>query len=195
MKKLYFLCSILLLSACGTLFSGTTQKITFDSNVKDVKVFIDGMEECVAPCQISIERSSDAVLITGRKKGYKDRVITLRSSVNRTSYWNLIGIYSWSTDAVSGGVWRYRNDAIYLNMEPDEVSPSHQRAEAIKTRIRHFVLFNYPDLNMEASQGNAGEHILALQDLSGLEGNVLIDKIKQSENEVDCAAAIANDYH
>lgn len=85
MKK-FLLLGALALSACGTLFSGTTQEVTFDSSVPDTKVYIDGMEICNTPCKTTIDRSADAIQLVAKKKGYKDRVMTLRSTVNRTAF-------------------------------------------------------------------------------------------------------------
>ena len=49
MKKLTFP-FLLLSAACGTIVGGTSQDISFDSNVKGVKIFIDGVEVCKTPC-------------------------------------------------------------------------------------------------------------------------------------------------
>lgn len=48
MKKLTFP-FLLLLAACGTIVGGTSQDISFDSNIKGVKIFIDGVEVCKTP--------------------------------------------------------------------------------------------------------------------------------------------------
>lgn len=38
MKKSVLL-SVLVLTACGTIFSGSTQQLTFDSNVKNINIY------------------------------------------------------------------------------------------------------------------------------------------------------------
>ena len=66
MKK-FLLLAALTLSACGT-----TQEVTFDSNVPATKIYIDGMEICNTPCKTPIDRSADAIQLVAKKKGYND---------------------------------------------------------------------------------------------------------------------------
>ena len=54
MKKIV-LFGALLLSACGTVFNGTDQDISFDSNLKGVTIFVDGMQICKTPCVYPLE--------------------------------------------------------------------------------------------------------------------------------------------
>ncbi len=72
MKKLG-LFSVLMLAACGTLFSGTDQDVSFDSNVKGVKIYADGMEICRTPCVFPLERKSASSVIMAKKEGYDDK--------------------------------------------------------------------------------------------------------------------------
>lgn len=67
MKK-FVLISLLMLSACGTLFSGTEQDIRFDANVKETRIFIDGTEVCKTPCVYPLEKNRAAPLSSPRKK-------------------------------------------------------------------------------------------------------------------------------
>ena len=60
----------LLLSACGTVFNGTEQDISFDSNLKGVTIFVDGMQICKTPCVYPLERKSGSVVVVAKKKGY-----------------------------------------------------------------------------------------------------------------------------
>ena len=41
MKKSVLL-SVLVLTACGTIFSGSTQQLTFDSNEKNINIYANG---------------------------------------------------------------------------------------------------------------------------------------------------------
>ncbi len=183
MKK--FIClAVIFLSACGTIFSGTTQQINCESNVKGVKIYVDGIEECTAPCAFTVNRSADSVQIIARKNGYKDRVISIRSSVNRTSYFNLIGLYSWSTDALTGSVWHYRNDRLYFDMEKENMT----RAEALdyetQRNIRRYVLFTYDNLLEEAYSGNKQDYIAALSELTKIPENQLLQTVMASTDEL-----------
>lgn len=184
MKK-FLLLGALTLSACGTLFSGTTQEVTFDSSVPDTKVYIDGMEICNTPCKTTIDRSADAIQLVAKKKGYKDRVMTLRSTVNRTAFFNITSWPSWLTDAVSGGVWEYKNNQVYLQMERQGLSAAAQKAFNRENKTKYFALVNYDELMIEAAAGRSGEYMQALSALSGQSSDFLAAALRNSTGEVD----------
>lgn len=184
MKK-FLLLGALALSACGTLFSGTTQEVTFDSSVPDTKVYIDGMEICNTPCKTTIDRSADAIQLVAKKKGYKDRVMTLRSTVNRTAFFNITSWPSWLTDAVSGGVWEYKNNQVYLQMERQGLSAAAQKAFNRENKTKYFALVNYDELMIEAAAGRSGEYMQALSALSGQSSDFLAAALRNSTGEVN----------
>lgn len=188
MKKTLILTTTLALAACGTIFNGTTQKIAFNTSVPNTKIYIDGLETCTAPCSTEIDRTSDSIQIVAKHKGYEDKTIILRSTINRTSYWNLVGIYSWSTDALSGGVWEYRNDNIYIQMEPKGMSAAQQKLFEKETAAKRFALYNFDELKIETAAGRNGEYTQALSNLSGYEANRIASLIQKSDTELDLAA-------
>ena len=75
MKKLSVL-SVLLLSVCGTVFSGSSQTITFDSIVKSgIQIYADGALVCnKTPCVVDFDRHSAPMTIIAKAKGYDDVV-------------------------------------------------------------------------------------------------------------------------
>ncbi len=189
MKK-FLLASVFALTACGTIFKGTTQEIVFDSSVSNTKIYIDGIEVCSTPCKAFVDRTADAIQVVGKKKGYENKVITLRSTINRTSYWNLIGIYSWSTDALTGGVWEYKNNHVYLQMEPKGMSTFDRQKFDKLSKAKHFALFNFDELRMEATKKMFGEYTNALSELSSIENTKLQKIINNSLSEVELASAL-----
>ena len=190
MKK-YGLLSVLLLTACGTVFSGTTQDISIDSNIRDVSVFIDGAFVCSTPCVFPAERASGSIAIVGKKMGYKDIGISLKSQINPVAIGNLFFVYSWTTDLIDGAAWKYRQDGVYLNMEPIRYNYySEQQKFKSDSQIRRFSLFNYPQLKIEASAGISGEYIKSLSALTNMPNQVLITKINSADNEVSLAHSL-----
>ena len=105
-----------MLSACGTLFSGTEQDIRFDANVKETRIFIDGTEVCKTPCVYPLEKKSGSTVIVAKKKGYDDKQIVLKSHFNNISILNLIFWPAWLIDVATGGMWRYSRDGLYAEM-------------------------------------------------------------------------------
>lgn len=188
MRKIYLTSIVLALAACGTVFSGTTQDISFDSNIKEVSVYIDGAFACKTPCVYPAERASGSISIVGKKEGYEDVGMSIKSKLNPAAIGNITFIYSWTTDLVDGAMWKYRQDGVYLNMEKKNMTKAEKEEFHRNSQIKRFVLFNYPDLLNEAFSDNFnGEYLKSLSELSGKSLQALSAEIKLSQNEVDCA--------
>ena len=97
MKKYFVISLVFMLVACGTVFDGTGQMISFESNVKAVQVYIDGVKVCTTPCSYDVDRSMSDLEIEARKKGYQTQRMKLRANFNRISIFNLIGIQAHET--------------------------------------------------------------------------------------------------
>ena len=180
-----------ILAACGTVFSGSDQDISFDSNVKDVKIFVDGMEMCKTPCILPLERKSSSTYIVAKKEGYEDKQLLLRSGFNKIALFNLTYLPSWLTDAVSGGMWQYNRDGVYIDMEKANLKNAELEQSKRNTAIRRFALFAYPELKIEASaQKLDGEYLKALSELSGKTPSELVKTVNLATNEVNLAHSL-----
>lgn len=189
MKKILLL-PVLFLVGCGTVFSGTTQDISIDSNVDNVSVYINGAFVCKTPCVYPLDRESGSVSIVGKKEGYEDIGIAMKSKINPVALGNLISVYSWTTDLIDGAAWKYKQNGVYLNLEKKNM----KRAELLKFRkdseIRRFTLFNFDELQLEASKKESGEYMTALSHLTGIREQTLMKKIEKSDKEVDLAESL-----
>ena len=187
MKKT-ILFSLMFLSACGTLFSGGNQDVSFDSNVKDVKVYVDGMEICKTPCVFPLERKSSTVVVVAKKAGYEDKQMVLRSNLNKVAVLNLTFWPSWLTDVATGGMWQDSRDGVYIDMERSNLKHSELQKVKQDVAIRRFALFGYSELKIEAaSQQEKGEYITALSSLSGVDAKDLIQTVNKSHSAVNLA--------
>ena len=192
MKKT-ILFSLMFLSACGTLFSGGNQDVSFDSNVKDVKVYVDGMEICKTPCVFPLERKSSTVVVVAKKAGYEDKQMVLRSNLNKVAILNLTFWPSWLTDVATGGMWQYSRDGVYIDMERSNLKHSELQKVKQDVAIRRFALFGYSELKIEAaSQQEKGEYITALSFLSGVDAKDLIQTVNKSHSAVSLAHNLTN---
>lgn len=94
-------------------------------------------------------------------------------------------VCSWTTDFISGGVWRYSPDAVYVEMEKKEMT----KAEAVhfkqSSQIRRFVLFNFSSL-----KSGSAEHLHSLAELSGLNEKRLKHLLLSCFNEIDAVRQI-----
>ena len=188
MKKIYLITGVLSLAGCGTVFSGTSQDISFDSNVKEVSVYIDGAFACKTPCVYPAERASGSISIVGKKEGYEDVGMALKTQINPAAIGNITFIYSWTTDLVDGAAWKYRQDGVYLNMEKKKMTKAKKEDFHHSSQIKRFVLFNYSNLLNEAFSDNFnGQYLQSLSELSGKSPQSLSAQIKLSQNEVECA--------
>ena len=185
MKKTVIL-SCLMLTACGTIFSGTGQEINFDSNEKDVEVFIDGVRACKTPCTYEVDRSISDLDIVAKKKGFRNQQITLRSNFNKMAVLNLTFLTNWTTDFAFGGVWEYKRNNVYIDME----KLSKQNASLdnnLAPNIRRFALFGYDEMKIEAAKNIGGEYISSLAAITKKDEVELIALINQTSNEVELA--------
>ncbi len=193
MRKIYLTSIVLALAACGTVFSGTTQDISFDSNIKEVSVYIDGAFACKTPCVYPAERASGSISIVGKKEGYEDVGMSIKSKLNPAAIGNITFIYSWTTDLVDGAMWKYRQDGVYLNMEKKNMTKAEKEEFHRSSQIKRFVLFNYPDLKNEAfSDDFNGQYLQSLSELSRKTPQNLSTQIKLSQNEIDCANILSS---
>lgn len=74
MKNLYICSLIIFFSSCATIFKGSTQTISIDSNVKGADVVLDGVTLGKTPFIGKIKRASSAT-ITLKKEGYFTKTI------------------------------------------------------------------------------------------------------------------------
>lgn len=186
MNKTILFCACLMLSGCGTLFGGMSQDIQFDSNVPGVDIYLDGQKVCQTPCSYPVSKGSSSVTIMAKKNGYEDQLDHLKSTFNPWTFLNISNAYFYTTDFVSGGMWKYNRKGIYINMVPKSYAMVDKKTFDQKSKIRHFILHTYPELLKETAQNQTGNYLIALQNLTNKDILQLKEQIKLSTNEVDC---------
>lgn len=159
MKKLVLIPVIMLLNACGTVFSGTSQTVSFDSNVQGVEVYDNSAIICETPCAVKIRRRQDGKTLVAMKKGYKTQQIPLDTTVNILFLGNIFSLAGATTDAATGGMWQYSPGQFYIYMSKSE--ETLQKEELKKREISSFILKNYASLRSEA-QNQEGEYLHSL---------------------------------
>lgn len=185
MKKFFILLALPLLSSCGTVFSGTQQMITVNTNVSGTKVYVNGMPGCSTPCAVELKRGMNNVIIMLKKDGYEEVTSVVASQINPISIINMSSLYSWTTDFLSGGVWRYAPDAIYVEMEKSNMTKAEYGRFIKNKEITRFVLFNFAALKRG---GNEQLHSLSV--LTGIDGQRLFSLLKSCQNELQAVKAV-----
>jgi hypothetical protein len=109
MKKSIFSISIIsvLLTSCATIFTGTKDKITFNSTPSGATIYKDGVEQCKTPCTLRVTRSLNDTDIEYKLDGFETRLITLDKELNVVSILNLGNLLGWGIDALSGAIMKY----------------------------------------------------------------------------------------
>ena len=181
--------SLLLLGACGTIFSGSTQTISFDSNIKEnIDIYANGALVCTkTPCVVDIDRGSAPLTIIAKAKGYEDSVMQDKAKINTVSWGNLLSVYSWTTDFATSSMWKYSESGVYINMRKKDMTTAELNKYNKDAKIKAFALYNFAELKL-----NNPEYTLALQELTAKNSQDLAAVIKQADTEVELANALVN---
>ena len=179
--------SLLLLGACGTIFSGSTQTISFDSNIKEnIDIYANGALVCTkTPCVVDIDRGSAPLTIIAKAKGYEDSVMQDKAKINTVSWGNLLSVYSWTTDFATSSMWKYSESDVYINMRKKDMTTAELNKYNKDAKIKGFALYNFAELKL-----NNPEYTLALQELTAKNSQDLAAVIKQADTEVELANAL-----
>ena len=179
--------SLLLLGACGTIFSGSTQTISFDSNIKEnIDIYANGALVCTkTPCVVDIDRGSAPLTIIAKAKGYEDSVMQDKAKINTVSWGNLLSVYSWTTDVATSSMWKYSESDVYINMRKKDMTTAELNKYNKDAKIKAFALYNFAELKL-----NNPEYTLALQELTAKNSQDLAAVIKQADTEVELANAL-----
>ena len=191
MKKIIFGASVLLCAACASVIDGNKQQLAFDSNEKDVEIYIDGALACRTPCLTEVHRANQKLLIVAKKEGYVDRSMFLDKNINATTAINIISLWTstfgFSTDLTTGDIWEYQPNSIYVVMNKEPKTAKEQEELKKQNQVRDFVLRNFDALQSDLSGETSGEYIKSLEHLSGLSKTEIANVLQKSYLAPDCA--------
>lgn len=155
--------SIVQMSGCGTLFSGTSEELSFTTEPKDASIYLN--ERHLGRGQITMEVSrsmlNGAPTVRVEREGYKTQEFRLQTRFNSTSILNLTSGPSWTTDFVTGGMFEYAPNQYHIQL-------IKQGAAALDTeqQISRLVLINSDAFRRELALGH-GELIESVTALAG----------------------------
>lgn len=199
MKKLIItILSVITLSSCGTLFSGSSQEMSFDSNEPDVKIYVNGEYLCETPCVTDVDRKRKRARIQAKKDGFPTKNMQTDRKMNPVTLLNAIstvwGTFGLSTDFSSDGMWEYQRDSFYFNMRQEPKTKQEKELYEKEDKVRAFVLKNHPQIQTELFNGDGGskEYVISLQKLTNLEIAEIREIVESANNEVECAERLAS---
>jgi PEGA domain len=95
------------LTGCGTLFTGTTQKVQICSEPSGAKVQVEGLDRGITPLPVTLKKGSNGQTVTLSLDGYQQKVFQPQTVFNPVCILNLWGILGWGIDAATGALWKY----------------------------------------------------------------------------------------
>jgi hypothetical protein len=118
-----FIITALLLNACGLIFTGTHDKVQFNSNPGDSEVYIDGQYRGQTPMKLELRADQDYV-VEFKKEGYETRSITINYSVGAgfVILDILGGLVPVIIDAASGGWYMLDQTTVGVALRENETS-------------------------------------------------------------------------
>jgi hypothetical protein len=145
MKKSIFAILIvsLLMTSCATIFTGTKDRITFNSTPAGATIYKDGVEQCKTPCTLKVKRSLSDTDIEYKLDGYETRLITLDKEFNIVSVINLGNLLGWGIDALSGAVMKYDKKVYDITLSKNNktsmINPSKINFDTKKNVVELYV--------------------------------------------------------
>lgn len=95
------LCSMVVFGACATIFTGTSDSISFESEPSGAMVVIDGVDRGRTPLTTSVKRDIGGTDITYRLNGYQTRTFELGQEFNMVT---ILDVFCGPAFWVCGGV-------------------------------------------------------------------------------------------
>lgn len=109
---------LLMTTSCATVFSGSRQWVTFESEPSGAEVTLDGQYIGTTPVEHKVRGDFEAITGDGptvvvEKPGYEPRRDYLEGHVNGVSVLNLLILPFWAIDLASGAGVRYEKRVNY----------------------------------------------------------------------------------
>lgn len=134
--------TMLLMTSCATVFTGTKDRITFNSTPEGATIYIDGVEQCTTPCTMKVKRSISDTDVEFKLDGYETRLITLSKEFNIISVINLGNLFGWGIDALSGSLMKYDKKTYNLKLDAktaNAINPTRINIDTQNNLVELFV--------------------------------------------------------
>lgn len=120
---------LVMASGCATLFTGTSDTISFNSEPDGADVMIDGFIVGQTPVTLPVKRSLSGKTVTMSLDGYNPVTFQLSNTFNIISVLNLSNIIGWGVDAVTGAVMKYDRPVYTVDLDRGSVAHNIQDLE------------------------------------------------------------------
>jgi hypothetical protein len=168
--------------------------MSFDSNEKNVEIYINGEKKCTTPCITKVRRSRDTLLIVARKDGFDDQTRTVSTGINVVTLVNITSTTGFLTDLSTSYMWEYQPNAYYINMESVAATPQEKAQREKENEIRRFILSNYSDLKADSFSAGEKEYLKALSKLTGISLNKLGSMVSSTYEAVEFSDSVIKEF-
>lgn len=162
--RLFSIITIIYISGCATLISGSDEEISFTSDPPNIKVYMDTRFIGKTPVKVTVKRVGFA---TGRqadfrfeREGYRAQQFKLTTEFNNTAFLNTISISSYLTDAFSGAITQYSPTDYHIILEKSDQEEDSKTFHR-RSMVQSYVLTSYYELEENVMLGK-GDHIDSL---------------------------------
>ena len=107
MKILITITLLALTSSCATIFTGTDQTITIQSEPSGATVKVNGIDRGTTPLPVVLKKGSEGQVLTIELEGYETQSLQPTTVFNVVSVFNFFSVFGWGVDAISGALWVY----------------------------------------------------------------------------------------
>lgn len=119
-KTAIALMSALILSGCATMFTSSTDPVTFKSIPDGAKVEINGNSVGRTPVTVPLKRSLTPPLVQLKLEGYEPKTLIVQNSFNGVSVLNIFFWPGFIVDAATGSMMKY--EVLTYESELDSIS-------------------------------------------------------------------------
>jgi hypothetical protein len=107
---------IFLFNGCATLFTGSSDSVTINSDPSGAKAYLNGNFIGNTPVTNVLKRDKDYNVVV-KKDGYEPANGTISRSFNAVAILNLLSPLCWIVDVVTGAMWKFDQNAITVTLE------------------------------------------------------------------------------
>lgn len=158
-----------LVTGCATIISGTSNDISFSTNVDPVRVYVDGLSVGNTPLTVSVEKKvGEGRIVRFEKEGYHTEEFKLRNKFDPVAVLDISSvIVSGGIDVLTGAIMEYSPREYYVEMRKQDlvVEKDHKN----KIMFASFVLTNADSIreNIAMGGGPALEALIKLASNGG----------------------------
>lgn len=193
MKRRLLIASLAIgsLFGCATIIRGPTQTITINSNVSGAIAFINGESIGPLPVVYRATKRREGLTLQVEAPGHIPIQRKISSKLDVIFFGNFIlgGFIGSTTDLVSGAMWEYSPDNIYVNLMRANLMLDEQKNQQKMAAVRYLVLMNHDVLAREIAVGSGGKLDLLQQVLSDSSVTIkhLRAVVETAENPIELA--------